>query len=320
VRQNWNGDDSGCAAALGSMEASWAAVGARLAAQQEASLLAEAAAVRVAAAAAARRDAWRPLEAELARLPEVEAMLVEAWVVAQRCANNLDVLAAALDAADAAAATAPLAARAAAAAREAAAAEGAHERALEDARAARQRELSAAAAAATAAAAAAAARAAPPPHGHHHGQHHGAPAQSRRLRVSVSGGDASSRTLAAVEGDLSEATASLRRFLEGGDGGGDDAGGGGGVQHAPADDDEDTRRTRCGARDAMLLLCFAPADASALALAPRRRHKERGPDGERRRRHRREVKGLEYLDYKGAPLLPFPYQTVGERLTTNAMR
>ena len=193
--QGWSGDTSGCALLLCAIESSWTAVAARQARQQEGAAYADAASARVAAAASARRDAWRPLEMELARLPELTVGMQEASAMAGRLLSRLDSISAALDAAEAAAWAAPLAAREAAAVRAAAAAETRHanDLALLAAEGDKRRRW-----AASRAAMEENARRAPG-------------VLPRRLRV---GPAADARRLANVEVDLSEATASLRNFLE----------------------------------------------------------------------------------------------------------
>ena len=149
----------------------------------------------MAAAASARRDAWRPLEMELARLPEMTVGMQEASAMAGRLLSRLDSISAALDAAEAAAWAAPLAAREAAAVRAAAAAEARHanDLALLAAEGDKRRRW-----AASRAAMEENARRAPG-------------VLPRRLRL---GPAADARRLANVEVDLSEATAQLRNFLE----------------------------------------------------------------------------------------------------------
>jgi hypothetical protein len=132
---------------------------------------------------------------ELARLPEMTVGMQEASAMAGRLLSRLDSLSAALDAAEAAAWAAPLAAREAAAVRAAAAAEARHanDLALLAAEGDKRRRW-----AASRAAMEENARRAPG-------------VLPRRLRV---GPAADARRLANVEVDLSEATASLRNFLE----------------------------------------------------------------------------------------------------------
>ena len=264
--QGWSGDTSGCALLLCAIESSWSAVASRQAQQQEGSAYADAAATRIAASAATRRDAWRPLEMELARLPELSVGMQEAAAMAGRLLSRLEAISAAMDAAEAAAWAAPLAAREAAAVRAAAAAEQRHanDLALLAAEGEKRRRW-----AASRAALASSARIAPG-------------VLPRRLRVGPAG---DARRLANVEVDLSEATASLLNFLE----------------NSPSQlQGGEARPSRCVQRQHAR---FA-ADAVRSRPARSRRHKERGadsdkrPDGERRRRHRK--KGLDYLDYKGA--------------------
>ena len=193
--QGWSGDTSGCALLLCAIESSWSAVASRQAQQQEGAAYADAAAARIAASAATRRDAWRPLEMELARLPELSVGMQEAAAMAGRLLSRLDAISAAMDAAEAAAWAAPLAAREAAAVRAAAAAEQRHanDLALLAAEGEKRRRW-----AASRAALASSARIAPG-------------VLPRRLRVGPTG---DARRLANVEVDLSEATASLLNFLE----------------------------------------------------------------------------------------------------------
>ena len=193
--QGWSGDTSGCALLLCAIESSWSAVAARQAQQQEGAAYADAAATRIAASASTRRDAWRPLEMELARLPELSVGMQEAAAMAGRLLSRLDALSAAMDAAEAAAWAAPLAAREAAAVRAAAAAEQRHanDLALLAAEGEKRRRWAASRAALASAS-------------------HIAPGVlPRRLRVGPAG---DARRLANVEVDLSEATASLLNFLE----------------------------------------------------------------------------------------------------------
>jgi hypothetical protein len=223
----WNGDNSGSAALLASLEASWAAVAARQAHQLAAAAAVEDAAAHVDMALRERADAWARLHEEAAHLPE---LLRQVKAITAGCAATLaacDTLSAAIDCAEAGSVAAYLRTRGAAEERAAASAEAQHAQALESLNAQRRAWAHNAAAALKQL-----------PHEsrmvaaqlqrrlQEQREAHGARRAARgeggsllhdvRTALGATPPTLASKSLADVEVDLGEATRKLKQFLEGG--------------------------------------------------------------------------------------------------------
>ena len=215
--QGWNGDNSGSAALLASFEASWAAVASRQAEQLAAATAADEAVADLAAQLRSRAEAWTALQSEATQLPELQRNINALTARTAALLAACDTLSTALDNADAGTVAMHLRARAVAEERAAAAAEARHVAALE-ALAEQRRSWAAHAAAAQAQLPAHARQAAAqlqrrlqgaPIHGEQH-------SLLNEVRSALGAAQpAVPASLSEVEVDLSDATAKLRRFLDG---------------------------------------------------------------------------------------------------------
>ena len=223
----WNGDASGSAALLASLEASWSAVAARQAHQLAAAAAAEDAAAHVDMQLRERADDWARLHEEAAHLPE---LLRQVKAITAGCAATLaacDTLSASIDCAEAGSVAAYLRTRGAAEERAAASAEAQHAQALESLNAQRRAWAHNAAAAlkqlpheSRMAAAQLQRRL------QEQREAHGARRAARgdggsllhdvRTALGATPPTLASKSLADVEVDLGEATKKLKQFLEGG--------------------------------------------------------------------------------------------------------